>query len=1211
LAQIDSQNLVPKNDKYSMKISEEYNEIVYYDELALMTFDHEPGYTVVAPLNRDTKVEDLRTISDTPTNPLIACTDMYGNDCLDSLKAYDNKWNYKDKSFVNQWVLDFGNLANKDNIQLVMRAARDYNAGASGNYEKMRNIEVKDANGNWVKIYDKDSMKSDGTPRLRTVDLTGKFLSDDYRVRVTFGTQNVNYFAVDTSPQVPVTVNTYHPTKADLGFQGFTAINRTYFNDHDYSKISSTPEGLFANQYGNFTKYGDVSPLLETTNDQFVVMRYGDAMDVEFPYVAPAEGMERSFILYNDVLYKHATNDKIGDLGKTVSPLPYQGMTSYTKDTVYPVTPLNTEYLNNWNTRTYEGKPSTSGSTIIDSYSEANVSGGNYVGGLVGFNNKEIRGSYATGNVIGAVSVGGLVGYNDSAGTISNSYATGNVTSGDSSSETGGLVGNSYGNVDNSYATGNVIGVSHVGGLIGYNDNNNGGGNISNSYSVGNVTGDTNVGGLIGYNYGNVNNSYSTGDVTGVEEVGGLIGYQDNSGDGNISNSYSVGNVTGEYEVGGLIGYIDSTDYVSNSGWYKTPAETEANMQGIGYVSELDSGAEVTYTVIDKTVFYSKTYGVYTFIGDVWDFTTPIWYEYTDNYPQLKAQGEVEPLTITGYESADTEPTPNEPGTAGTYGDNNKVGTLDQDYWITALSLTEDGYDSQVFKVATNQTGITNPKFSVTWTGHGDTPTDKLVYISIWNFTTSAWEALDSQHCSDDCTLTGDKTGTKYKDADDNVWIWAKADKYVAPNEISNIIYNADNDGSMTWTTNFLGDSEVYVDSESHDSWQGFVDSQSGNNVHYSDSELTMSHSISAYPNSNTSNEYFMVRSTDENDNVVTSPLQGPVDVSSCPFIFSYNGNEYNFVTEASSPGILSLGTTKENWESTPFYKSTFYPNPLGLAKIGQDQLVPKTENGKTYYDIKSTFELNEVNYFDQASLLVYDHVSNVDVYPDYRQNGIVHSISTPATAPYSVTDQSGANVLNLVSSNDNHYWQSPLSSTPSYLDIKLLEQNDTPENLRIVIKKGKEGDFLNSMPGDKLQYKNENGEFVDVPASYNPFFATRPGAIAPSIIVANMNGVETKVIDLSGLNIKDNMIRLVTTNEKTQWDIDWLAVDTTPDNPGTPITLSPYSANLQYRGISGMELTNPSQSNMKAKQPNYEDLITSGIHSNPLTGNATKYGEV
>jgi hypothetical protein len=73
------------------------------------------------------------------------------------------------------------------------------------------------------------------------------------------------------------------------------------------------------------------------------------------------------------------------------------------------------------------------------------------------------------------------------------------------------------------YATGIVTGVSHVGGLAGYNFY----GTITNSYaSRGAVTGSEKVGGLVGYcNYGTIMNCYATGGVTSSWDVGGgLVG---------------------------------------------------------------------------------------------------------------------------------------------------------------------------------------------------------------------------------------------------------------------------------------------------------------------------------------------------------------------------------------------------------------------------------------------------------------------------------------------------------------------------------------------------------------------------------------------------------------------------------------------------------------------------------------------------------------
>ena len=156
------------------------------------------------------------------------------------------------------------------------------------------------------------------------------------------------------------------------------------------------------------------------------------------------------------------------------------------------------------------------------------VTGNNFVGDLVGYNNGAIYTSYATGNVRGIGSAGGLVGKNHN--YITTSYATGAVSSAFGSTPTamGGLVGyNDDGPISNSYATGSVTGNTDVGGLVGYNVIPNGGAvNIQDVYATGNVVGTTNVGGLIGNNRdGIVTRTYATGSVSGTTAVGGLVGF--------------------------------------------------------------------------------------------------------------------------------------------------------------------------------------------------------------------------------------------------------------------------------------------------------------------------------------------------------------------------------------------------------------------------------------------------------------------------------------------------------------------------------------------------------------------------------------------------------------------------------------------------------------------------------------------------------------
>ncbi len=150
---------------------------------------------------------------------------------------------------------------------------------------------------------------------------------------------------------------------------------------------------------------------------------------------------------------------------------------------------------------------------------------GEYIGGLMGYNEGSISNSYSTGVVTGNEYVGGLVGCNGMRGDrghVSNSYSTAKVTGNGS---IGGLVGQNLGSISNSSSTGLVTGANLVGGLVGFNGLVNYIGSVSNSYSTATVTGDIGVGGLVGFNTGSISNSYSTGLVTGANMVGGLVGF--------------------------------------------------------------------------------------------------------------------------------------------------------------------------------------------------------------------------------------------------------------------------------------------------------------------------------------------------------------------------------------------------------------------------------------------------------------------------------------------------------------------------------------------------------------------------------------------------------------------------------------------------------------------------------------------------------------
>lgn len=241
---------------------------------------------------------------------------------------------------------------------------------------------------------------------------------------------------------------------------------------------------------------------------------------------------------------------------------------------------------------------------IKNSFSSASVSSipgdNSAVGGLVGFNQGSVTGSHATGDVSNGGASGGLAGINDGSGSIVDSYATGLVGSSGFLSSAGGLVGNNYGSVSGSYATGNVTGddASSAGGLVGYNEP--GSSSITNSYATGSVTVNSpsggNVGGLVGNNSGSVSTSYATGAITDIGNfgpwAGGLVGYQ--SG-GSIDKSYATGSVTvsgtggsagptsgNQPAAGGLVGYNDGTSTITKSYVSGAVSVTGQNAEGGG-----------------------------------------------------------------------------------------------------------------------------------------------------------------------------------------------------------------------------------------------------------------------------------------------------------------------------------------------------------------------------------------------------------------------------------------------------------------------------------------------------------------------------------------------------------------------------------------------------------------------------------------------------
>ena len=134
---------------------------------------------------------------------------------------------------------------------------------------------------------------------------------------------------------------------------------------------------------------------------------------------------------------------------------------------------------------------------------------------------------------------------------------------------------------------------------------------------------------------------------------------------------------------------------------------------------------------------------------------------------------------------------------------------------------------------------------------------------------------------------------------------------------------------------------------------------------------------------------------------------------SSCPFLFVWNGERFEFVTDFLGGGEMGY------WEAPGRYN---HPDPLELVRIRGDQVSPV--NGRL--QLRVTNELEEVLYLDRMRLTTVAHPADVEVYPNEGMTASakpsrLHGVRTPH-APAKVTDDHGHDVTSRIAALDRRY---------------------------------------------------------------------------------------------------------------------------------------------------------------------------------------------
>lgn len=376
---IDAAALQPKDGKYHLRLTEELWEAAYFDSVQLMSVDHPADVEIFSneKVGPDQIAEFRIFTVKQRLHPTVK--DQHGRRLDDLVAVRDQRYTKTWTQGINQgltethWLeIDLnrqdGTAESQSDEKVlfltgwIFPTCTSLNLSMAENPQRPRQrppaIQVPDQQGDWVTVIPFSGFPG-GKTKTIAIDLKGKFLCNDHRVRLVSNMELCwdEVFFSENERQVMEGSYRMQPLKletADLHYRGFSQQEmrpNNAPNYYDYSQVIQ--ESVWAPMRGLFTRYGEVSSLLQEADDLQVVMGAGDEVSLEFsePGEDLPRGWIRDFIIYNVGWDKDADLNTIQ--GQNVEPLPFRAMKSYpyAPEQQFPDSPAHQEFLRHYQTR--------------------------------------------------------------------------------------------------------------------------------------------------------------------------------------------------------------------------------------------------------------------------------------------------------------------------------------------------------------------------------------------------------------------------------------------------------------------------------------------------------------------------------------------------------------------------------------------------------------------------------------------------------------------------------------------------------------------------------------------------------------------------------------------------------------------------------------------------------------------------------------------
>ncbi|HEU5337349.1 MAG TPA: hypothetical protein VFU27_15375, partial [Terriglobales bacterium] len=265
--------------------------------------------------------------------------------------------------------LDLGQAYRGGPLRLLATGYIDY-FSADGMYAAYQSgirpvapyVEAQTPDGRWVRVLDDMGFPA-GLPRTMVADLSGRLPLGTRRIRISTNLQiywdQMRFDRTDNGA-ISTRVTSLPLVRARLDFHGYPRqVARSLPGDIKFVYDDVSPTGPYAREAGNYTRYGDVLPLLTQADDRFAVFGSGEEVALDFdPSRLPPlpAGWSRDYFFMANGYEKDM--DFYAADANTVAPLPFHGMGVYPYGAgkAYPLDKAHLDYLLQYNTRQVSGQ---------------------------------------------------------------------------------------------------------------------------------------------------------------------------------------------------------------------------------------------------------------------------------------------------------------------------------------------------------------------------------------------------------------------------------------------------------------------------------------------------------------------------------------------------------------------------------------------------------------------------------------------------------------------------------------------------------------------------------------------------------------------------------------------------------------------------------------------------------------------------------------